>query len=267
MGILLAKKPEHKKLVGRVKNFLRGNTDKFPDLGRQKFKKQAYTYALVLDTIVERIDKVIEKAKTEFAEKGSPITCYAGCSACCSQPTSIMFPEVFLIGEYLEQKPEIKKRFLDKYPAWRAKIDPYEYDQAMQETLHGLREPREGVSSAVSSFYSKKAVPCPFLEKDLCDIYPARPIVCRQNLVLTPPENCSTKEKVALARFKDLDQLIFTRATPLMLHILSHLGLKGGFAMCNGPLTVKEYIVKKADYVKLYVDNAKQQLNGQRGNL
>ncbi|MBW2973789.1 YkgJ family cysteine cluster protein [Candidatus Woesearchaeota archaeon] len=262
MGILQVKKPEHKKLVGRVKNFLRGNTDKFPDLGRLKFKKQAYMYALVLDTIVERIDTVIEKAKERFAEEGSPITCSAGCSACCSQPISIMFPEVFLMGEYLEQHPDIKKRFLDKYPAWRAKIDPYEYDQTMQETTYGLREAGEGVSSAVSSFYSEKAVPCPFLEKDLCDIYPARPIVCRQNLVLTPPENCSSKEKVALAKSGDLDQLIFTRATPLMLHILSHLGLKGGFAMCNGPLTAKEYVTGKADYVNLFLADAKKQMGG-----
>ena len=40
--------------------------------------------------------------------------------------------------------------------------------------------------------YFKPQIPCPFLEDESCSIYAERPFVCREYLVTSPAENCTT---------------------------------------------------------------------------
>ena len=61
------------------------------------------------------------------------------------------------------------------------------------------KTPTAGVRAALTRLerrslglrYFALGIPCPFLEAESCSIYTERPLVCREFLVSSPPENCA----------------------------------------------------------------------------
>jgi hypothetical protein len=51
-----------------------------------------------------------------------------------------------------------------------------------------LAETEAAHQLAIDYFYQR--VPCPFLEDESCSIHPVRPLICREYLVTSAPENC-----------------------------------------------------------------------------
>ena len=43
---------------------------------------------------------------------------------------------------------------------------------------------------AISKAYFREQIACPFLEDEGCSIYPVRPSICREYMVVSPPQNC-----------------------------------------------------------------------------
>jgi Fe-S-cluster containining protein len=75
------------------------------------------------------------------------------------------------------------------------------FDQALEKLkaaglLDALEHINEaGVSDeqdlAVSKAYYAQRIDCPFLENECCSIYPVRPSMCREYLMVSPPEYCN----------------------------------------------------------------------------
>lgn len=256
MGVLKPKVESHVKLVNAVNDFIYGKGG-LPDFGQGRFEHQAYKYALVVDALYDKIDQIIDVGKKEAEQKGFPVTCSAGCSHCCSQPVQMMFPEVFLMGEYLNSNPEIKARFLKKYPEWRSKVDPAAYEASMLALRMQHRMPTDGEMDYIISLFYKRnnPIPCPFLEKDMCDIYPARPMNCRQLMTSGDPEDCNKKVLSNIVRFHSLDDFVNVKMSPAIHSISYNLGLDA-IAMLDSALTAREYIVGGQKYIEFYVTNA-----------
>jgi Fe-S-cluster containining protein len=95
-----------------------------------------------------------------------PMTCRAGCTACCHDtPRGVSGLELLWLGalvDRLDRGPEIRRRFAElsaettSPEAWRA-----------------------------------RRVPCPLLQDGRCSAYSRRPIACRAFYALTPPSWCS----------------------------------------------------------------------------
>ena len=127
---------------------------------------------------------------------GEPISCKAGCGACCRQPVPITEVEVHHIAKLVEEMPEprrsaVRQRFADAMEHFE-RIDWFDRLEAA-----GDGRPGEEVGSArerrveLALEYFREAVACPFLEDESCSIHPDRPLACREYVVTSPADNCS----------------------------------------------------------------------------
>jgi Fe-S-cluster containining protein len=115
------------------------------------------------------------------------ISCRKGCAACCLVAVPVAGAEARYLGDLVARMPaprrlEILGRFRQAWAALEeagllhALFDLCAADQRRQDEL--LTE------------YYRLGIPCPFLEEGACSIYPDRPVVCREVLVVSPAENC-----------------------------------------------------------------------------
>ncbi len=172
-------------------------------------------------------DAVVSNAEAAEVAGGRPISCCKGCGACCRQLVPVSEIETRHIRDLVEALPEprrseVKARFSDAI----RRLD----EAGLLETLrHPERVPDED-RLELGMTYFRLGIPCPFLEEESCSIHPARPVVCREYLVTTPPANCSnpTAETVrrvplpvqlsgTLARFGDDSASPSTTWVPLTL--------------------------------------------------
>lgn len=127
---------------------------------------------------------------------GQPISCKAGCGACCRQPVPISETEVYQIAELVEAMPEprrseIKKKFADgvehfKKIGWFDRLNEHFAVDKPAEAQDGFKR---AIDVVLEYFY--EGIPCPFLENESCSIHQDRPVACREYLVTSPAENCA----------------------------------------------------------------------------
>jgi Fe-S-cluster containining protein len=139
--------------------------------------------------IVQNIENaIIARVEEEARAAGTPISCRAGCAACCRQMVPVSLFEAEALLEWMQSLPaerqqELAQRFHGALTALR---DAGVIDKLVQEewTLDEERTTR----LAVDYFHARVA--CPFLEDENCSIHPIRPLACREYLVTSPPELC-----------------------------------------------------------------------------
>ncbi len=142
----------------------------------------------LLPALQATADALVSHAAAQSAAAGKPVTCSAGCGACCRQVVPVAPAEARQIAALVEELPEprrteVKARFAD---ALRRLAEP------------GLLEPfeRRGEWTAAERTekglaYFALGIACPFLESESCSIYADRPIACREYLVTSPPGFCA----------------------------------------------------------------------------
>jgi Fe-S-cluster containining protein len=69
----------------------------------------------------------------------------------------------------------------------------------LKEQLQARIERTEQMTGLALAYF-KLGVPCPFLRDESCSIYPYRPSICREYLVTSPAENCSSLGRAPVAR-------------------------------------------------------------------
>ena len=134
------------------------------------------------NTLVDRSVRAVEAA-------GEKISCKKGCGACCRQVVPIAEIEAYQLAELVEKLPEprrseVRQRFANAYShfkdiGWFDHIDDLANASRDDLARRGLEYFREGV-------------PCPFLVDESCSIHQDRPVSCREYLVTSPAENCSS---------------------------------------------------------------------------
>lgn len=138
-------------------------------------------YRQMTDSFVGMTENAVEAA-------GGAISCAKGCAACCRQAIPLAEIEAYQIAEMVESMPEprrseIKRRF---DAAWHH-FSEIGWFERLDNCAALSNEEREKVVLE----YFHEGISCPFLEDESCSIHPERPLVCREYLVTSPPENCA----------------------------------------------------------------------------
>jgi len=119
--------------------------------------------------------------------EGKPVSCNAGCWACCRHLIPLTEGEAHYLAGVVNAMPaqrraEVRRRFADTLELLREK-----------GLLTALRDPAQpGAPSPhdLGMAYFALGIPCPFLENSRCSIHSQRPLVCREHLVTSAPSNC-----------------------------------------------------------------------------
>lgn len=132
-------------------------------------------------------DEGVEATRVHQVAAGTPVACSKGCSACCKNP-SVPFTEPELLGI-----------------SWFA-----------SEVLAG--EARTKVMGQLETHMSRSE--CPFLVDELCSIYPVRPLICRQFMVLNRP--CLPGEQLHETRPEDMIMPQRSSIQKVAVQLLNH---------------------------------------------
>lgn len=133
---------------------------------------------------------VVANAVAQAKKHGREVSCAAGCGACCRQLVPISPTEAHLLAELVaSMPPERRAAVMERFA---------EAAQAFTEAglIDGLRAEAKPTDETYREFalkYFSLGIPCPFLENESCSIHPDRPLVCREYLVVSAPENCARK--------------------------------------------------------------------------
>jgi len=130
--------------------------------------------------------KVIRLVTNKLASDGNSVSCRKGCCHCCHYLLPVSTPEAFRLAYEILTMPPIRQEA----------ILISTIDAAKKIMEHGLPEPENNPIANrpdlqdISNWYKELTLPCPFLVDDSCCIYNIRPLVCREYMVTSPPDNC-----------------------------------------------------------------------------
>jgi Fe-S-cluster containining protein len=139
--------------------------------------------------IVQNIENaIIARVDEEARAAGSPISCRAGCGACCRQMVPVSLFEAEALMDWLRSLPEERQKELRQrfHRALSALRDAGLVDKILD--TEWVLDEMGTTQLAVDYFHAYVA--CPFLENEKCSIHPIRPLACREYLVTSPPELC-----------------------------------------------------------------------------
>jgi Fe-S-cluster containining protein len=107
--------------------------------------------------------------------------------------------EAYHIRDLVEALPEprraeVKKKFADGFEhffenGWFERMNEY-----------GKMSYEKRVETVMEYFY--EGIACPFLEEESCSIHLSRPLICREYLVTSPPENCGSPSATTVKMLK-----------------------------------------------------------------
>ncbi len=154
----------------------------------------------VLPMLRDLTEEVVGRAVVASEAEGRPISCKAGCGACCRQLVPLSQTETYVLRELVLDLPAARREVIERrFADARVKVEA-------AGLLDTLLEPRrlEGKSDGeFESFhmrYFNLQIACPFLEDESCSIHPERPLICRQYLVTNPSEACSTPSAPTISK-------------------------------------------------------------------
>ena len=159
-------------------------------------------------------DMINRHAMENETESGNEISCQKGCANCCSYMVSLSSAEAFYMQKYImslpgERRKQIQHSFLRAARKIAANKVPPVLDETMDESE---------CLKAISSWYQKMEIKCPFLSEKACSEYAARPLVCREHLVTSPMRYCLPSSP----ELTDVVELPISTAETLM-HISNRL--------------------------------------------
>lgn len=143
-------------------------------------------------------DEIVRLVARDAAGGGRSVPCRSGCSACCRYLVPISVPEALRLSEEIDTLPPKQRRAAFRnFTAAASRIlraRPPELNQPSRDAdghAEGLR--------AISRWYRRLDLSCPFLAEGLCAAYPHRPIACREHLVTGPAGQCADARPDAAA--------------------------------------------------------------------
>lgn len=146
------------------------------------------TLTELLPVIQNMENAIINRVGEEANAAGHPISCRAGCGACCRQMVPVSLFEAEALSAWLATLPEdrmavLRERF---HLALSALRDAGVIKAILDEKW--ILDEESSTRLAIDYFHA--GVPCPFLENESCSIHPIRPLSCREYLVTSSPELC-----------------------------------------------------------------------------
>jgi Fe-S-cluster containining protein len=132
-----------------------------------------------------QIDRGTEARAAFVAKHGSVVACHEGCSDCCRQVPAIFAGEAVAIARWLDAHPDVKERFLARFPDWHDALK-----DLIEEWFAAVEaKDVERGSQAHAAMY-RRGTMCVFNKNGSCTIYEVRPSICRTAHALDTNVNC-----------------------------------------------------------------------------
>lgn len=149
----------------------------------------------VLPAVQAMANTVVDKAVHAIEQGGETVSCRKGCGACCRQVVPLAEIEAHQIAALVEQLPEprrseVKQRFNEAHAHFEG--------IGWFDRQRGLATPSRDDLVRIGLDYFREQIPCPFLVDESCSIHPDRPVACREYLVTSPAEHCSSPTRQAV---------------------------------------------------------------------
>ncbi len=141
----------------------------------------------LLPVLHELDDALIGAAAEQLESQGKPVSCRAGCAACCRQIIPISETEARHLAGLIAAMPEdqqgrVKVRFAQVLQSLAA--------SGLLERLRAEPPSDPAERNRLGLDYLRLWLDCPFLEDEKCIIHSHRPASCREHMVTSPAENC-----------------------------------------------------------------------------
>jgi Fe-S-cluster containining protein len=123
-----------------------------------------------------------DRAAARAEAAGRPISCRAGCAACCRHMVPLAPSEAYALARLVDALPEPRRTEIRR-----------RFDAAIEQAGDVIdRQPTDTAEErlALGHAYLDLGLACPFLEDEACSIYADRPMACREYMVSSPAENC-----------------------------------------------------------------------------
>jgi Fe-S-cluster containining protein len=130
------------------------------------------------------VDFAVDRAR----EEGLEVSCKKGCGACCRQLVPISEADARRLHEVVNAMTESRRsEVMGRFKFAKQRVQ----EAGLLEKLQNPEQIASQDFKSVGLEYFHLGVACPFLLEESCSIHPERPLVCREYLVVSPPENCS----------------------------------------------------------------------------
>ena len=143
---------------------------------------------------LELIFEEIKTASGPYVGSGDKhITCFKGCSSCCSQFISVNLSQALVVVDYLYSNYKAMPVFLRDYEKWLSSFENNHGAMAVLTNLEGYTTRAAAMkhySQELCTEYHKLDIPCPFLDQGQCVIHEVRPVVCASYFSVSPVEQC-----------------------------------------------------------------------------
>lgn len=150
---------------------------------KEDFKKAKQEFLDNTDIDVEgtKLIKLLYRELDKYLKlylEDNEITCHKGCGHCCKQLICCTTIEMELIVNYINLRPKTIRKNIKKC----LKKDATKFMLWFGKHLFDIPEDQHQlISEPIRTKYFGK--PCPFLKNEICQIYPARPSICRTTKV------------------------------------------------------------------------------------
>ncbi|MGA9672354.1 MAG: YkgJ family cysteine cluster protein [Terracidiphilus sp.] len=149
------------------------------------------TLTEILPILRELDNSLIGMAASASVAAGRPISCKAGCGACCRQLVPISIFEAESLAAWIRSLPEPQQQELaQRFHHTLQTLAASGMLDRLVESGKEFWEPENEAHQRLAIDYHHQGVPCPFLVDESCSIHPIRPLICREYLVSSPPEHC-----------------------------------------------------------------------------
>jgi Fe-S-cluster containining protein len=149
------------------------------------------TLTQILPVLQALDDSIIQSTASAIEAAGHPISCKAGCGACCRQLVPISIFEAEALTAWIRTLPEANQKELAErfHQTLLALSASGILDRLVKMGQEDWRNDTEE-NQQMCLDYLYQRIPCPFLVNESCSIHPIRPLICREYLVTSPAENC-----------------------------------------------------------------------------
>jgi Fe-S-cluster containining protein len=142
----------------------------------------------MLPVFQKMADFIVEHGEVAARQMGEAVSCRKGCAACCRQMVAVGELEAHYLRDLVACLPEPRRTEIRaRFAAARQRFA----QAGLEERLLHFNECTRSELEQLSREYFALQVSCPFLEDEVCSIYADRPLLCRQYVVVSPPERCS----------------------------------------------------------------------------
>lgn len=142
-------------------------------------------------------DKIIDVTVAKIESDGDKIPCGRRCAACCSYLVPVSVPEAFWLPKQIFTGPAPQRRKMMRacLLASRHILKHQPPELFISQKPESLQGPSE--VNLISNWYKNLKLQCPFLDNQICTIYQARPLACKEHMVTGSAKACKGEHEKA----------------------------------------------------------------------